>query len=163
MKKVLLLFFLSILFFVIDNFFMPFIGIRGIYPSILLCFCILYSIQNGKWEGLWLGVFCGLLQDLYFTNIFGLNAVTNMLICLIAGEIGTKIFREKKLVPVAACFLLSFLKGTIIFFVLYFINIKMSFPRVFFVSLYNLLISFFLYKWVYNLCQKYYMQIRWKF
>lgn len=163
MKKVLVLFLISVLLFMMDNFLMPYIGIRGVYPSILLCFCILYSIQNGKWEGMWLGVFCGLLQDLYFTNVFGLNAIINMFICLIAGEIGTKIFREKKLVPVASCFLLSFLKGLAIFAFFSLTNVSMSFSRVLFVSFYDLVIAFFLYKWVYRLCQEYYMQVRWKF
>jgi len=163
MKKVIVLVLISMIFFILDNGFMPFIAIMGIFPGILLVFCILYSVQNGKWEGMWLGVCCGLLQDIYFTNIFGLNAVTNMVICLIAGEIGTKIFKEKKIVPVFCCFLLTFLKGTTIFLVLYYFGTNVDFSRVFFVSIYNMIISIFICKWVYKLCQKTYMQIRWKF
>jgi rod shape-determining protein MreD len=163
MKKVLVLFVLSILFFVIDNFFMPFISIGGVYPSILLVFCILYSIQNGKWEGMWLGVFCGLLQDIFFTNVFGINVITNMIVCLLAGVIGTNIFKHKKLVPVASCFALSFLKGAIIFAIFYIIDINMSFSRVLFVSIYDMVVAFFIYRRVYNLCQEDFMQIQWKF
>lgn len=163
MKKVLVLFVLSILFFVVDNFFMPFIAIEGAYPSILLVFCILFSIQNGKWEGMWLGVFCGLFQDLYFTNVFGINVITNMMVCLLAGVVGTNIFKHKKLVPVASCFALSFLKGAVIFAILFIIHVNMSFTRVFLVSAYDMVVAFFMYKWVYNLCQEDYMQIQWKF
>ena len=142
---------------------MPFIAIRGVYPSILLVFCILYSIQNGKWEGMWLGIFCGLLQDVYFTNILGLNAITNMAICLIAGELGAKIFKEKKLLPVFCSFLLVFLKGTAIFLLLYYLGTFVDFSRVLFVSIYDTIISIIIYGWVYKLCQKEFMQIRWKF
>jgi len=163
MKKVLVLLVLSILFFVIDNFFMPFIAIGGVYPSILLVFCILYSVQNGKWEGMWLGVFCGLLQDLFFSNVFGINVVTNMMVCLLAGVVGTNIFKEKKFIPVASCFALSFLKGAVIFAVFYIIDIKMSFSRVLFVSLYDMVVAFFMFRRVYDLCQEDYMQIQWKF
>ena len=163
MKKVLVLLVLSILFFMTDNFLMPFIGIGGVYPSILLVFCILYSIQNGKWEGMWLGVFCGLLQDLYFTNTFGINVIANMTVCLLAGAIGTNIFKDKKLLPVASCFALSFLKGTMIFVIFYVIGIKMGFSRVLFVGIYDMVVAFFMYGKVYDLCQKDYMQINWKF
>lgn len=163
MKKVLVLLVLSILFFVIDNFFMPFMAIGGIYPSILLVFCILYSIQNGKWEGMWLGVFCGLLQDLFFTHVFGINVITNIMVCLLAGIIGTNIFKEKKLIPVVSCFALSFLKGAVIFAILYIVDIKMSFSRVLFVSLYDMVVAFFMFRRVYDLCQEDYMQIQWKF
>jgi rod shape-determining protein MreD len=163
MKKVIVLVLLSIIFFILDNVFMPFIAIRGVYPSILLVFCILYSIQNGKWEGMWLGIFCGLLQDVYFTNILGLNAITNMAICLIAGELGAKIFKEKKLLPVFCSFLLVFLKGTAIFLLLYYLGTFVDFSRVLFVSIYDTIISIIIYGWVYKLCQKEFMQIRWKF
>lgn len=163
MKKIIILLLLSLIFFILDNVLMPFIGIRGVYPNLLLVFCILFSIQNGKWEGMWLGVFCGLMQDIYFTNVFGLNAVANMAVCLIAGEIGTKIFKERKLVPVTCCFLLTLLKGTAIFLILYFNGNYIDFSRVFLVSVYNMTISFFMFKWVYKLCQEVYMQIRWKF
>lgn len=163
MRKVLILFLLSILFFILDNVLMPFLAIKTIYPSLLLVFMICYSMVNGKWEGLWLGVFCGLLQDIYFTSGFGLNALINMIICIIAGVIGDNIFKEKNLIPVASCFSLSFLKGTVLLIVLYFLKINVDFKDVFFISLYNMVISAIIYKKVYKLCQKEYMQKRWKF
>lgn len=163
MRKVLILFLLSILFFMLDNVLMPFLAIKTIYPSLLLVFMICYSMVNGKWEGLWLGVFCGLLQDIYFTSGFGLNALTNMIICIIAGIIGDNIFKEKSLIPVASCFSLSFLKGTVLLIVLYFLKINVNFKDIFFIALYNMIISAIIYKKVYKLCQKEYMQKRWKF
>jgi hypothetical protein len=39
----------------------------------------------------------------------------------------------------------------------------MSFSRVLFVSLYDMVVAFFIYRRVYNLCQEDYMQIQWKF
>lgn len=163
MKKVIILVLLSILFFVMDNALMPFIAVKGIYPSIFLVFCILYSIQNGKWEGMWLGVFCGLLQDIFFTGFFGLNGLSNMLICLIAGEIGTKIFKEKRLIPVACCFALTLLKGIILLIVLNHYGVYINIVSVFLVSVYDIVIAALLFKFVYRLCQEDYMQIRWKF
>lgn len=163
MKKILVLTLLSILLFILDNIFIPFLGIKTIYPNLVLVFIICYSIVNGKWEGLWLGVFCGLLQDVYFTNAFGLNAFVNMIICVIAGVIGDNIFKEKRLVPVAACFMLSLLKGALLLLILYFNAIYMDFKDVFYISLYNGIVCILAYKSVYKLCEKEYMQRRWKF
>lgn len=163
MRKVLILFLLSILFFMLDNVLLPFFAIKTIYPSLLLVFIICYSMVNGKWEGLWIGAFCGLLQDIYFTGGFGLNALINMIICIIAGVIGDNIFKEKSLIPVTSCFSLSFLKGIVLLIVLYFLKINVSLKDVFFIALYNMVISAIIYKKVYRLCQKEYMQKRWKF
>lgn len=163
MRKILILFLLSILFFMLDNVLVPFLAIKTIYPSLLLVFIICYSIVNGKWEGLWLGVFCGLLQDIYFANVFGLNALINMIICITAGLIGDNIFKEKILIPVVACFSLSFLKGALLLTVLYFLKTNINFKDIFFIALYDTVISVIVYKKVYRLCQKEYMQKKWKF
>lgn len=163
MKKILILFLLSILFFVLDNVLMPFLSIRMVYPSLLLVFIVCYSIVNGAWEGLWLGVFCGLLQDAYFTSAFGLNAFINMIVCIVAGVIGNNIFKEKRLVPVATCLLLSFLKGILILLILYISGTYTGVRNVLFISFYNTVICLIMYKKVYKLCEKEYMQIRWKF
>ncbi|KZL93842.1 rod shape-determining protein MreD [Clostridium magnum] len=163
MKKILVLFLLAILLFVLDNVLMPFLAIRTIYPSLLLVFIVCYSIVNGTWEGLWLGVFSGLLQDVYFTSTFGLNAFVNMIVCIIAGVIGNNIFKEKMLIPVASGFMLSFVKGILLILILYLGGIYTDVRNIFFVSTYNTIVGFIMYKKVYRFCQKEYMQIRWKF
>ncbi|MBV7273074.1 rod shape-determining protein MreD [Clostridiaceae bacterium UIB06] len=163
MKKVLILFLLSIIFFIMDNVLMPFFSIKTIYPSLLLTFMVCYSVANGKWEGLWLGVFGGMLQDIYFINGFGLNALTNMIICIIAGVIGDNIFKEKSLIPVASCFALSVFKGVLLILILYLCGIHSSLSDIFFTGIYNMIIGVIMYKKVYRFCQKDYMQIRWKF
>ncbi|WP_411683080.1 rod shape-determining protein MreD [Clostridium thailandense] len=163
MKKVLILFLLSVIFFIMDNVLMPFFSIKTIYPSLLLTFMVCYSVANGKWEGLWLGVFGGMLQDIYFINGFGLNALTNMIICIIAGVIGDNIFKEKSLIPVSSCFALSVFKGVLLILILYLCGIHSSLSDIFFTGIYNMIISVIMYKKVYRFCQKDYMQIRWKF
>ncbi|WPC42885.1 rod shape-determining protein MreD [Clostridium sp. JS66] len=163
MRKILVLFLLSILFFMLDNVVMPFLAIRTIYPSLLLVFCICYSIVNGKWEGLWLGVFCGILQDSYFINGFGVNTFANMIICVIAGFIGENIFKEKSMIPIGSCFLLTLLKGLILVSILYLNKIYTDISSIFFISLYAMIMSIVMYKKIYRLCEKQYMQRRWKF
>lgn len=163
MRKVLTLFFICVLFFILDNTLVPFFAIKGYYPSLLIVFCFLYSIFNGSMEGLWLGIFAGMLQDLYFFYGFGINGFSNMLVCAAAGYIGTGIFKEKALIPIVSSFGLSFVKGILVYSILYINNQYMPFSNVIFTSVYNMIIALLMYRWVYRLCQKEYMQRKWSF
>lgn len=163
MKKTIILILLSILFFVLDNVLVPFFAIKTIYPSLLLVFVVCYSIINGTWEGVWLGAFSGLLQDIYFTNGLGINALINMIVCIAAGIIGNNIFKEKRLIPVVSCFFLSSMKGILLLLVLYINGIYANITDIFFISLYNMVVCLVMYKKIYKFCQKEYMQKRWKF
>jgi len=163
MKKILVLIGFSLLFVIMDNVFMPFVAIKGCYPSLAFAFCICYSIINGSWEGLWLGVFIGILQDVYFTNAFGVNALANMLMCVMAGTLGVNIFKEKLLLPVTMNFLIALLKGVLVFTVLYAIGQFTSFENIAFIAFYTMIVSIFMYRWVYKLCSKRYMEKKWRF
>ncbi|KYH34479.1 rod shape-determining protein MreD [Clostridium tepidiprofundi DSM 19306] len=163
MKKVLWLVFLACLFQIIDNALMPFISIRTYYPSLLFLFIICYSIVNGTKEALIIGVFTGMLQDVYFANGIGINALTNMLACIIAAQIGQRIFRHKSFVPVITCFCLSIFKGIGIFLLLHILGQKVYLRTVFFDSVYNGILAFFMYKFVFRLSNIDFMRKRWGF
>lgn len=163
MKKILTIVFLCVLLMVLDNTLVPFFAIRGFYPNLLFIFCIFYSIINGSWEGIWIGIFSGILQDLYFINGFGINAFTNMLLCALAGFIGTSIFKEKSIIPIVSSFFLTLAKGVLVFSILFIAKIHTFFDDIIYNSLYSAAVSVFMYKWVYKLCQKEYMQKKWSF
>jgi rod shape-determining protein MreD len=162
MKKVVL-FLLCVLFLILDNTVVPFLAIKGYYPSLLFTFVLCYAIVNDKWSALWIGVFSGLLQDLYLFNGFGVNSLTNMLVCVLASLFGDNLFREKSLIPIMSTLMFSLIKNALVFSVLY-IAKQYTDPKVIvFNSVYGLLISFFMYKRVYNLCQRPFMKREWKF
>ena len=58
MKKFIVVL-ISILLLILDISFLPFLAIKGIYPSTLFVFAIAYSIINGKEEGVFIGVVSG--------------------------------------------------------------------------------------------------------
>lgn len=163
MRKVFTILFLSILFLILDNAIMPFMSIKGIYPSLLFVFVICYSIINGKIIGVIIGVTSGLLQDVYLSNGIGINMLINMLICVIAAEVGKTIFKDKAIIPVTTCFFLSFLKGILMFCILYILGQRIHINVILYRSLYNMVIGFFMYKRIYKLCEKDFMMKNWKF
>lgn len=163
MKKIITVFSLSLLFLILDNALMPFIAVKGVYPSLLFTFAICYSIINGCWSAVFVGIFSGVLQDIYLINGIGISLLINMLSCLLAAKIGETIFKDKSIIPIATCFLLTFLKGVSIFVLLYALGQHVYFRVILYRSIYSILVAFFMYRRVYNLCQKNFMIKNWRF
>lgn len=163
MKKIVTLLCLSILFAILDNALMPFLSIKGAYPSLLFIFALCYSIINGSWSAVFIGILSGLLQDIYLINGLGINLLVNMLMCLIAAKVGKTIFKDKSIIPIISCFLLSLLKGICILSILYIIGKHVYFRVILYRSIYNIIVGIFMYKRVYKLCQKSFMVKNWEF
>lgn len=163
MKRILTVVFLCILFLILDNTLMPLLKINGAYPSLVFIFAICYSIVNSPKDAVIVGVFTGALQDVYFLNGFGINMFTNMLICVVAANIGKNIFIEKSLLPIVSSFVLSLVKGLVVFSILYLIKQYTDIGTIFYHAIYNLIVSIFMYKFTYKLSQKEYMKKEWRF
>lgn len=162
MKRVVLLLF-SILFLVLDNTLAPFFSIKGIYPSLLFTFIILFSIINGYWEAIFVGVLAGILQDAYFMHGFGFNCLSNLILCTLAAFIGENIYKQRRLVPVILMFFMTLFKYIIIYLIGNILNIVVPIPGIFIMAFYNMIIALFIYGWVYRLSNKDFMKRQWKF
>ena len=163
MKRILTLVFLCILFLILDNTLMPLLKINGAYPSLIFIFALCYSIVSSPKDAVIIGIFTGALQDLYFLNGFGINTLSNMLMCLIAAEIGKSIFTEKALLPIVSAFVLSLIKGLIVFSIMFLIKQYAHIETVLYHGIYNFIVSIFMYNFVYKLSQKEYMKKEWRF
>ena len=163
MKRVLTIVFLCILFLILDNTLMPLLKIHGANPSLIFTFALCYSIVSSPKDAVIIGVFTGALQDLYFLNGLGINMLTNMLMCLVAAEIGKSIFIEKALLPILSSFVLSVVKGLIVVSIMFLIKQYTHIGVVVYQGIYNLVVSIFMYKFVYKLSQKEFMKKEWRF
>lgn len=162
MKKWVLIL-ISIILLVLDNSMMPFLSIKGAFPSLLFMFSIAYSIIRGKNEALFIGVLSGVLQDIFFYNGFGINSLTNMLLCVLAAIIGENIYKNKKLIPVIAAFILSLLKVFGIFIIFKLINRNIDITMALYSSIYNVVVMFLGYNFVLKLCEKDKNNSSWRF
>lgn len=162
MKKWVLIL-ISLVLLILDNSLMPFLAIKGAYPSLLFVFAIAYSIINGKTEAVFIGVITGLMQDIFFYNGFGINALLNMLICLIAAIIGENIYREKKLIPVISVIFLYILKVLAVFIIFKMIGKSINIQIGMFTALYSSVIMFLGYNFVLRLYNIQYKKESWRF
>lgn len=163
MKRILTVVFLCILFLMLDNTLMPLLKVKGAYPSLIFTFALCYSIVSSPKDAVIIGVFSGALQDVYFLNGLGINMFSNMLMCVIAAKIGKGIFIEKSFLPVVSSFVLSLIKGLIVFSILFLINQYTQVTAIFYQAIYNFVVCIFMYKFTYKLSQKKYMKKEWKF
>lgn len=163
MKRILTLVSLCILFLILDNTLIPLLKINGAYPSLLFTFALCYSIVSSPRDAVIIGVFTGALQDVYFLNGFGINMLGNMLMCVVAANIGKSIFLEKSFLPIVSSFALSLVKGLIVFSILFLIKQYVHMEVIICQAIYNLIVSIFMYKFIYKLSQKEYMKTEWKF
>ncbi len=162
MKKWILVL-ISLVLLILDNSFMPFLAIKGAFPSLLFIFSIAYSIINGKKEAVFMGVISGLLQDIYFYEGLGVNALINMLICLLAAFIGENIYREKKLIPTISMAFLYMLKVISLFLVLKMAGKTINIEVGIYASIYSAIIMFLGYDFVLRLYNNNYKKRSWRF
>ncbi|MCB2292518.1 rod shape-determining protein MreD [Clostridium algoriphilum] len=163
MKKILTIVFLCILFLILDNTLMPLLKINGAYPSLIFTFALCYSIVSSPKDAVVIGIYAGVLQDVYFFNGFGINMLSNMLMCVLANYIGKNIFVEKSFLPIISSFVLSIVKGLMVFCILFLVRQYTNIGVIFYHAIYNLIVSIFMYKFTYKLSQKEYMKTEWKF
>lgn len=153
----------SIILLILDNSLMPFLAIRGAFPSLLFIFAISYSLVKGGTEAVIVGAFSGILQDIFFYNGMGINSLSNLLLCVLAAFVGENIFKNKRLIPVLTMFIVSIIKVGVVYIFIKVsgndINIRMALLS----SVYNAIVLFFGYNFVLKLCDKEYKKSSWRF
>ncbi|GEM_PF-193668 len=163
-KKILYIFLIIITLFILDNTLITMLSIKSIYPSALFVFIVCYSIINGYGEGIIVGITAGLFQDIYFPGVFGINMLTNMLICIIAAKVGESIFKEKSIIPILSTFLLSMLKSITVFGLLVLLKRSNNFLYLIpYKGLYDMVLAIFMYKLTLKFSESKTIKKEWRF
>lgn len=163
MRKIITISLMVIVFFILDNTIMPFLAIYKCYPSLLFIFALCFSLINERWWALTMGLITGFLQDIHFYNGIGINLLLNMLLCVLAGEIGKNLFKEKNIIPVGTIFAFVFLKGICVYEILHLLGIDSNAYNSIYNAIYSFFIAIIMYKMIYKLFQKEYMMRNWRF
>lgn len=154
---------ISIILLILDNSLMPFIAIRGAFPSLLFIFAISYSLINGGREAVIIGVLSGFLQDIFFYNGMGINLLSNLLLCIFAAFIGENIFKNKKLIPVLTMLIVSILKVLLVYLFMKINGDKININIALMSAVYNMVVMYFVYKSILKLCDEENRQSLWRF
>ncbi len=100
MRRVITLFFLIIITFLIQTTLFSFHDVTGIAPNILLIMTMSFGILRGRREGLLIGFFSGLLFDMFYNELLGPYALIFMFIGYVNGFFHKTFLMEDVLLPV---------------------------------------------------------------
>ncbi len=126
-------------------------SIMGIVPNTSLIILVIYGLLKGKYNGAFVGLVLGLLQDILFSKVIGVNALIYFLIGYVVGLLDDKVFKENLVLP-----FLTILASTFVYHVLYYlfmvflskdVNIIIIMKDVLIGEMiYNSILSIFIYK-----------------
>lgn len=95
--------------FVLQTTLLQYIQIRGVLPNTAVILIVSYALLRGSTEGAIVGLFAGLLQDIFFGTSVGYFALLNMLTGYFAGRSHHNFYRENYLMPIMLCTMAVFL------------------------------------------------------
>lgn len=150
MQRKIVITILVIVSFVLQSSVFPGISFAGIIPNLLIILTSSFGFMRGENEGLIIGFFCGLLNDIFFGTFIGFYALIMMYIGFLNGKFCKIFYPEDIKLPLALivtsdlsygilCYILMFMLRGKLHFGYYFLHIIL--PE----SLYTILVTMFMY------------------
>jgi len=101
--------------FILQTTLLPLVAIRNIVPHTALIIVISYALLRSSKEGAIVGLFSGLLQDVFFSTIMGYFSIIFCAIGYFFGRNQKHFYRENYILPVFFCILGAIVYETILF------------------------------------------------
>ena len=167
-KKYSFIFFISITICILQQAIFSRVEILNIGFDSVFVFLICFALLNNEIESIVLAILCGLIRDSFFPYLFGINTVLYVICVYSITLINRKIYKDSILIPISLTFAFSVIKGLIYFGYFYISSIKFNFMGnvlniILFESLYNSIVSIFIYKLVKKMINSTIMKQDWKF
>lgn len=86
--------------FILQSTILPYMPILGVVPNISLLVVITISLYKGKLYGGIIGIIIGLIQDILFSPIIGLNAFIFFFAGYLIGLIENKLIKDNIIIPI---------------------------------------------------------------
>ncbi|HEX3010464.1 MAG TPA: rod shape-determining protein MreD [Syntrophomonadaceae bacterium] len=130
-------------------------SIKGTVPDLVLVFVVFYALLNNGTKGVFYGLACGLLEDLYVGRFIGINALSKAIVAYTVNRLQGNVFRENVLVGVVTVIISSMLNWTVMLLIsmasFKVLNINLSILTGLLNQIcYNTILSVPLYIWYYN-------------
>lgn len=135
------------------------LSIGSITPNLLLIITVAFGFMQGKLSGLWIGFFCGILQDVFYGNLLGFYALIYLCIGYAAGCCCKIFYDEEIRVPMLLVAVGDLLYGTMVYGMQFLMRGRLEFfyylgriaiPEM----LYTVLITVIFYKHLFRLNKK---------
>lgn len=136
---------------------LPLITVGGVRPDLLLLVVVSAGLLLGREQGVGMGFFAGLLQDLASGNIFGVSVLSKTAVGYIAGHMERKVFKEKVLLPLLAVLVATVFNNAVMIVLLVFfgfkVDVRTAVDNTLFVLGYNAVLAIPVHQLVYRLAK----------
>lgn len=150
MRRVLISGILVILCFVLQTTVFKGIAFGGIVPNLMIILTASFGLIRGERTGLIFGFFCGLLSDIFFGSVIGLNAMIYMYIGYANGKFNKLFFPENIKLPMALILVSDLVYGFAYYVILFLMRGRFHFTYYFIhiilpETVYTILVTLILY------------------
>lgn len=101
MKRNIVIVLLILICFLLQSTVFKTLSIASISPNLLIILTSSFGFMGGKKEGLWVGLLCGLLEDVFYGRLLGMHAVIYMYIGYANGYFNQIFYGEDIKLPLA--------------------------------------------------------------
>lgn len=145
MRKIFI-FLTVLLWLLLDQTLLPFLSVYESSGSLLFTFMGLFMLMTDEQDAFYIGLITGVMQDLFFPYVFGLNTLLNVLLFLILSKIGLTLKEGKKTVPVFSVSIAQGVKTLIMILTLWIFGIKGNYHALLIMPLYTAVLGILLYR-----------------
>lgn len=126
-------------------------SIMGIVPNTSLIIVVIFALLRGKYDGAFTGLIAGLLQDIFFSQAIGVNALIYFLIGYVVGLLDDKVFKENLVLPFMIILSSTFAYNIMYYLFMIFLSRNVSFTTmmkdiIVIEMIYNSIIGIFIYR-----------------
>lgn len=159
MYRIVSLFIILILNIVLQSTLFEYIEILNIKPNTSILIIISYAMLRGDIEGSILGFFSGLMQDILFGRVIGLNAFLGFALGFICGKPFKDFYTENYFIPIFMAFIGTFSYGFIFYLINFLFRGKLEVVNylsaiVIPETVYTTVLMFFVYRFMYMVNEK---------
>ena len=130
MRRYLTVFIMILVCFLLQSTIFQGLAFGGIVPNLLIVLTASFGFMRGEWEGMLIGFLCGLLCDICFGDVIGLQALIMMYMGYLNGKFSGIFYPEDIKLPMAliiisdftfclVCYILMFLLRGRLHFIYY--------------------------------------------
>lgn len=145
MRKTLIIL-VALVLLVLDQTVMPFLDVYDSYASLLFTFFGLYAVTTDAEDAVFLALVTGILQDLLFPYIFGLQTFLNLFLFLTMSRLGNSLKEGKKTLPVFFVTMAQGVKTLLSLGILYLFGIRGNVMALVVMPAYTFVLAILLYK-----------------
>ena len=100
----------------------------GIVPNLLIVLTASFGFMRGRKEGMWIGLLCGLLLDIFFGSVIGFYALIYAYLGYINGFFRKMFFPDDIKLPLILIAMSDFSYNILVYLFLFFLRGKLRFP-----------------------------------